>query len=588
MRLRTFFPGVLVLLAVCALCAVPALAQSSQESGKLNIHVNPKQAYVFVDGKAIRDGSQTIELPAGSHSVGVYNYGYQSKSQSVNVDAKKTTRLDVELQATGAKVPGPFGEIEIKGDPRAAVLLNGTTPDYFVGHVDEFNWDWIWHQRLLLKPGTYQMTVTRNGNTIWSGPVTSKAGEHVTVYLDKNGKTKTQPWLKGEKIGPLPRFTAGIASATVPVAPVTAELAAQPADVGCGQSADLKWDSTDAVGASITGVGDVPPSGNREVTPTQTVTYQITAKGPGGVVTRTVKVKVDKDPAVTLNLSQPEVHFHKVGDKIVQDDPATLNWAASNANSVSITPFGGESMSGSKTIEAEPNQTTTGPVDQYVAYTLTSTNSCGGTTTRTAKLHVIGSIDPAPSITLASLFYPTEYPTPKHPKLGLVAGETDTLSAIAVHFKNYVPYNEKADLVIVGHADERGPSHYNLSLSERRAILVKDYLVSQGIAADKIQIRAEGKREELSKQQVSALQAKDPEKPEPWMAHRTKSTWLAYNRRVDIVLEPAGEQSTEAFPNDAPNARIVWQRPEPNLKKVEMAAQAKIAGGSMHAGMVSN
>ena len=40
----------------------PASAQSNAENGKLKIHVNPKQAYVFVDGVAIRDGSQTIVL----------------------------------------------------------------------------------------------------------------------------------------------------------------------------------------------------------------------------------------------------------------------------------------------------------------------------------------------------------------------------------------------------------------------------------------------------------------------------------------------------------------------------------------------
>ena len=47
--------------------------------------------------------------------------------------------------------------------------------------------------------------------------------------------------------------------------------------------------------------------------------------------------------------------------------------------------------------------------------------------------------------------------------------------------------------MVVGHADVRGPEKYNLALSERRAELVKNYLVSQGIAADKIETRAEGK-----------------------------------------------------------------------------------------------
>src|ERR1700739_1891854 len=90
-----------LLSAVSYLCAVPAFAQSSQETGKLKIHVNPKQAYVFVDGKAIRDGSQIIELAAGDHKVGVYNYGYMSKTQGVHVGACETTDFRRTLQSSG-------------------------------------------------------------------------------------------------------------------------------------------------------------------------------------------------------------------------------------------------------------------------------------------------------------------------------------------------------------------------------------------------------------------------------------------------------------------------------------------------------
>src|SRR4029077_5445216 len=50
---------------------VPAFAQSGAQMGKLKIHVRPKQAYVFVDGKAIHEGSQTIKLNPGTHSVGI-------------------------------------------------------------------------------------------------------------------------------------------------------------------------------------------------------------------------------------------------------------------------------------------------------------------------------------------------------------------------------------------------------------------------------------------------------------------------------------------------------------------------------------
>ena len=227
MQTRALVSMALFLSAGSFLCVDPGVFKIFLETGKLKVHVEPKQAYVFVDGKAIREGSQTIKLAPGSHNVSVYNYGYEPKTEGVRIDAGKKADLNIALQSSGDKVAGPFAEIEFKGDPRAAVLLNGQTPAYFVGHVDEFNWDWIWHQRLLLKPGTYQVTVTREGNTIWSGPVIAKAGQHVTVYLDRNGQTKTQEWKAGLAMGPQPRFKVGIASATVPIAPVSAQLSAQ-------------------------------------------------------------------------------------------------------------------------------------------------------------------------------------------------------------------------------------------------------------------------------------------------------------------------------------------------------------------------
>jgi hypothetical protein len=486
-------------------------------------------------------------------------------------------------------VAGPFGDIEFKGHPRAAVLLNGTTPDYFVGHVDEFDWNWIWHQRLLVKPGTYEVTVTREGNTIWSGPVEVKAAQQVTVYLDQNGKIKTKDWSEGNTLGPQPRFHAGVASAIVPIAPVTAQLTARSASLTCGQPTQLDWKSADAVAVSITSLGNVSASGDQTVTPTKTMTYELVAKGPGGEDTQMATVKVNTQPTATLALTQPEVHYHKIGNKVVQDDATTLNWSASNANQVTIAPLGSEGMTGSRTVAAQPKQTSTGPVNEMVDYTLSASNACGGTVTRTAALHIVGSIDPAPPVTLASLFYPTNYPTSRHSKIGLVASEKEALSDAANHFKSHEQYdNDHASLMVVGHADIRGSRRYNLKLSERRAELVKSYLVSQGIAADKIETRAEGKQHELSEKRVSNLQTEDPQKPEKWMTHRSRATWLAYNRRVDIILEPTGMQSTEAFPNDASDARVLWQRAQPSLRKVELASSTTNTAASLRAGLKQN
>ena len=48
-------------------------------------------------------------------------------------------------------------------------------------------------------------------------------------------------------------------------------------------------------------------------------------------------------------------------------------------------------------------------------------------------------------------------------------------------------------VTIEGHTDERGTAEYNLALGERRAVAVKTYLASLGIAPDRLRIVSYGK-----------------------------------------------------------------------------------------------
>lgn len=47
-------------------------------------------------------------------------------------------------------------------------------------------------------------------------------------------------------------------------------------------------------------------------------------------------------------------------------------------------------------------------------------------------------------------------------------------------------------LIVEGHCDERGSNEYNLSLGEQRALAVRNYIVSLGIDAGRIQSRSFG------------------------------------------------------------------------------------------------
>jgi peptidoglycan-associated lipoprotein len=48
-------------------------------------------------------------------------------------------------------------------------------------------------------------------------------------------------------------------------------------------------------------------------------------------------------------------------------------------------------------------------------------------------------------------------------------------------------------ITIEGHADERGTAEYNLALGERRALAARNYLISLGIAADRLRTISYGK-----------------------------------------------------------------------------------------------
>ena len=65
----------------------------------------------------------------------------------------------------------------------------------------------------------------------------------------------------------------------------------------------------------------------------------------------------------------------------------------------------------------------------------------------------------------------------------------DTLSKQAAWLKA----NGSVTIAIEGHADERGTREYNLALGDRRANAAKDYLMSQGISANRITTISFGK-----------------------------------------------------------------------------------------------
>lgn len=83
-----------------------------------------------------------------------------------------------------------------------------------------------------------------------------------------------------------------------PAKPVTATLSANPSSIQRGQSSTLTWSTENATDVALDG-NKVDPSGSQMVSPTETTTYHLTAKGAAGTQEATAQVSVAAPPTPT-------------------------------------------------------------------------------------------------------------------------------------------------------------------------------------------------------------------------------------------------------------------------------------------------
>jgi peptidoglycan-associated lipoprotein len=111
----------------------------------------------------------------------------------------------------------------------------------------------------------------------------------------------------------------------------TASLSASPNTINPGQSTTLTWQTTNATDVSIDGIGPVDVSGSRPVTPSDSTTYHLIAKGAGGTQDATARVTVNAAPApppqTASNLTEEELFAQNVKDIYFDYDKADIRAA---------------------------------------------------------------------------------------------------------------------------------------------------------------------------------------------------------------------------------------------------------------------
>jgi peptidoglycan-associated lipoprotein len=122
-----------------------------------------------------------------------------------------------------------------------------------------------------------------------------------------------------------------------PPKPVSATLSANPTSIQAGQSATLTWSTENATDVALDG-NKVDPSGSQTVSPTQTTTYHLAAKGASGTQEATAQVSVaaaatpTPTPAPTpTNVTDEQLFAQMVKDVYFDYDKADLRPDAQQA-----------------------------------------------------------------------------------------------------------------------------------------------------------------------------------------------------------------------------------------------------------------
>lgn len=189
--------------------------------------------------------------------------------------------------------------------------------------------------------------------------------------------------------------------------------------------------------------------------------------------------------------AQPSVTLDASRTNITQGQSVMLRWSSTNATSVRVTPQLG-TVAAQGTMNVTPGESTT--------YTAVATGP-GGTATASAHVTVnaaAAAVVPSRGPSLEEMFTKdVQDAFFDYDKSNLRADARTALTSTAEFLRSY----PQISVVIEGHCDERGSTEYNVALGDRRSDSAKDFLVAQGVAADRIQTVSYGKERPFCSQE---------------------------------------------------------------------------------------
>jgi peptidoglycan-associated lipoprotein len=188
-------------------------------------------------------------------------------------------------------------------------------------------------------------------------------------------------------------------------------------------------------------------------------------------------------PAPAEPAARPTVDLQASSTFIQRGETVTLNWTSTNATTLTLSPGIGQ-------VTAQGSQKVT-PQDS-ITYTLTATGPGGSAD---SSVHITLGAPPPPTPTshessLQELFEKEVKDAYfDYDKADIRTDAREALSQTAQFLRSY----PQMKIVVEGHCDDRGSTEYNLALGDRRASAAKQFLVSLGIPANRMETVSYGK-----------------------------------------------------------------------------------------------
>jgi peptidoglycan-associated lipoprotein len=194
--------------------------------------------------------------------------------------------------------------------------------------------------------------------------------------------------------------------------------------------------------------------------------------------------------------AQPTVSLQASPTAVEKGDAATLSWTSTDATQLTIAPDVG-------TVPAEGQKSVTPSAS--TTYTITASGP-GGSATASARVTVATAAAPTTEPTQDEIFHRLVKDAFFDFNKADIRGDARTaLGETAQYLRNY----PSERVTVEGHCDERGSTEYNLALGDRRASAVKQYLVSLGISADRINTVSFGKEKPFCMQSTEDCYAQN-------------------------------------------------------------------------------